>query len=66
MRAIFNLVGIVMPPVMLNGQVVGKWKKKNRKLQVMLFANVGRHGESVIREKAESFWDDISSIKLVR
>lgn len=66
MRAIFNLAGIVMPAVMLNGQVVGKWKKKNRKLQVALFSAVGRHGESAIKEKAESLWDDISSFEFVR
>lgn len=64
MRAIFNLAGIVMPPVMLNGQVVGKWKKKGHKLSITLFTAVGEHGESVIREKAEVLWEDISSIEL--
>ena len=28
LRGIFNLAGIVMPSVLLNGKVVGKWKKK--------------------------------------
>lgn len=28
LRAIFNLAGIVMPPVMLDGRVVGKWKRR--------------------------------------
>lgn len=66
MRSIFNLAGIVMPPVMLHGQVVGKWKKKGHKLSITLFTAVGGHGESVIREKAASLWDDISSIEFVR
>lgn len=65
MRAIFNLAGIVMPSVMLNGQVVGKWKKKNRKMQVILFAKAGKRGESAIREKAASLWEDLTSIEFV-
>lgn len=64
MRAIFNLAGIVMPSVMLNGQVVGKWKKKGHKLSITLFTAVGEHGESVIREKAESLWEDITAIEI--
>ena len=32
LRGIFNLAGIVMPPILLNGKVVGKWKKKNSSL----------------------------------
>lgn len=64
MRAIFNLAGIVMPPVMLHGQAVGKWKKKGHKLSIMLFTAVGEHGKSVIREKAESLWEDITAMEI--
>lgn len=65
MRAIFNLAGIVMPPVMFHGQVVGKWKKKGHKLSITLFPAAGGHCKSVIREKAESLWDDITGIEFV-
>lgn len=64
MRSIFNLAGIVMPPVMLHGQAVGKWKKKGHKLSITLFTAVGEHGESVIREKAEALWEDITAIEI--
>lgn len=33
MRAIFNLAEIVMPALMIDGEVVGKWKKKNKKVE---------------------------------
>ena len=33
LRGIFNLAGIVMPSILLYGNVVGKWKKKNRKIK---------------------------------
>lgn len=37
LREIFNLAGIVMPPILLNGKVVGKWKKKNSTLTLKCF-----------------------------
>lgn len=65
LRAIFNLAGIVMPPVMLNGRVVGKWKKKNRKLTIELFDNVQESGIAAIKAKAESLWNDLTAIEVV-
>jgi len=32
LRAIFNLAGIVMPALMIDGEVVGKWKKEKQKI----------------------------------
>ncbi|MBQ9134010.1 MAG: winged helix DNA-binding domain-containing protein [Clostridia bacterium] len=65
LRAIFNLAGIVMPPVMLNGRVVGKWKKKNRKLTVELFDNVQESGIAAIKAKAESLWSELTAIEVL-
>lgn len=59
MRAIFKLSGIVMPAILMDGQVVGKWKKKNRRLSIELFDTVDRE---VIKESAEAVWDDIAAI----
>ena len=59
MRSIFNLAGIVMPPLMLRGNVVGRWKKKNRILTVELFEEIPQDDILIIRNKAESLWDDI-------
>ena len=63
-RAIFNLAGIVMPAVLLYGEVVGRWKRKNRKVTVELFSGLGQAGISVIKEKAMTVWADISQIEI--
>ena len=62
LRKIFNLVGIVMPSVLLYGKVVGKWKKEKKKLTVTLFESVGTASEAVIRDTAERLWRDHSQI----
>lgn len=64
LRGIFNLAGIVMPPVLLDGRVVGKWKKKNRRLDVTLFESVDSGGMKLIREKAEELWNDIIKLEI--
>lgn len=62
-RKIFNLAGIVMPSLMLDGKVIGKWKKKNKKLMIELFTNISRNDKKVIKGKAEELWDDITKIE---
>ena len=62
LRGIFNLAGIVMPPILLNGRVVGKWKKKNNKLTVTLFEAVAAADKKMICDTAEGLWNDISKI----
>lgn len=64
-RGIFNLSGIVMPALMLDGQVVGKWKKKNKKLMIELFSDVGKKKKVLIRDKAERLWNDISAMNFI-
>ena len=64
LRGIFSLAGIVMPPVLLDGRVVGKWKKKNRRLDVALFESVDSGGMKLIREKAEELWNDITKFEI--
>ncbi|MBQ7354496.1 MAG: winged helix DNA-binding domain-containing protein [Clostridia bacterium] len=64
MRGIFNLAGIVMPAILLRGTVIGKWKKKNRKLTLTFFNRVTSEDITIIREKAESIWTDIAIIEL--
>lgn len=56
LRGIFNLAGIVMPPVLLKGKVVGKWKKKNTKLTVTLFDTISEKEKKIIQNNAESLW----------
>ncbi len=65
-RAIFNLAGIVMPALLPDGQVVGKRKKKNKKVSVTLFGEIHTKQKSLIAESAGSLWDDIASIGFTR
>lgn len=58
LRKIFNLAGIVMPAVLLNGQVVGRWKKKGRKLTVEAFLPLSKNEKTIIEDSANSLWSD--------
>lgn len=64
LRKIFNLAGIVMPPILLDGRVVGKWKKKNGKLTIDLFESVGERKKKAIVREAESLWNDLKRIEI--
>lgn len=56
LRGIFNFAGIVMPPVLLKGKAVGKWKKKNTKSTVTLFDVISEKEKKIIQNNAESLW----------
>ena len=62
LRSIFNLAGIVVPALMIDGEVVGKWKKKNKKLLITMFKTVTNREKNMITDFADSLWDDIASI----
>lgn len=62
MRAIFNLTGIVMPALMLDGEVVGKWKMKNRKLMITMFKTVTKQEKNAVIDGVEALWNDIAAI----
>lgn len=62
LRSIFNLAGIVMPALMIDGEVVGKWKKKNKKLLITMFKIITLQEKNRITDFADSLWDDIVSI----
>ncbi len=64
LRKIFNLAGIVMPALLVNGQVAGKWKLKNGKLSVELFHKISKSEENSIKEKAEILWNGLKKIEL--
>lgn len=64
-RGIFNLAGIVMPSLMVDGRVVGKWKKKGKKLAVTLFENICGKDKKAAIEKAETLWSDISGVEFL-
>ena len=62
LRGIFNLAGIVMPPILLNGRVVGKWKKKNENLAFALFETVSDVEKKIVCDTAEVLWRSIKKI----
>lgn len=62
LRGIFNLAGIVMPPILLRGMVVGKWKKKNENLTCTLFEAVSDREKKIICDTAEGLWGSMKKI----
>lgn len=66
LRGIFNLAGIVMPAVLLRGNVVGKWKKKDRKLTIELFTKVSQREQKIIKREAEELWGELSVIEITK
>ncbi len=63
LRKIFNLAGIVMPAILLDGKVVGKWKKKNSKLTISIFEPIGAKNKKAIAAEAETLWSDLKKIE---
>lgn len=62
MRGIFNLAGIVMAPLMINGLVVGKWKKKGGTLTISPFREMSPIELKWAKEKADSLWSDLKKL----
>lgn len=63
LRGIFNLAGIVMPPILLRGKVVGRWKKKNGALTLTLFEPLSGQDRKQIRDAAETTWGGLQKIE---
>lgn len=61
-RNIFNLGGIVMPALLLDGRVTGRWKQKDGRLKLELFSPVSPGDRLVIEEQAHSLWPDLRAI----
>lgn len=57
MRDIFNLAGIVMAPVLLRGQVAGRWKEKGGRLTLTPFGSWSESDRRVVLSAAEELWD---------
>jgi len=65
LRGIFNLAGIVMPPVMLDGRIVGKWQRTGSKLAVTLFEGISEAGRAEIRSCAQELWPELRKIEFL-
>ncbi len=65
LRGIYYLSGIIMPSILLNGRVVGKWQKKNKKLMLTLFENITGKNKQDIISASEVLWNDINKIEWI-
>lgn len=65
LRGIFNLAGIVMPPILLNGNVVGRWRKKNRKITFELFESLNAQARKHIKTVMDECFDDIKKVEWI-
>lgn len=55
-RGIFNLAGIIMPAVLLHGEVIGRWKRKKNALEITLFTELSKiDGQILERAAAKTF-----------
>ena len=63
LRGIFNLAGIVMPAILVDGRVVGRWKVKNRKCAVTLFEDTAQIRKAV-SDGAQQMWYELRTLTL--
>ncbi len=63
LRGIFNLAGIVMPAILLRGNVVGRWQKKSGRIIFSLFESIDSHDRKIIENTAERYFDKIKKIE---
>lgn len=62
LRGIFNLAGIVMPAVLLDGTVAGRWKQKDGKLMVVPFRTLRTKEKKWIVESAEACFGELKKV----
>jgi len=62
-RGIFNLTGIVHPPLLLSGKVVGRWKKTGGKLELTPFILLKKADQKLIADEAERMFTDIKKLE---
>lgn len=64
LRGIFNLTGIVMPALLLGGEVAGRWKRKGKKLEITCFQKISNKEKKQVVDAAEKVWmKEISAIE---
>lgn len=56
LRNVFNLNGIVFPTILLDGQIIGKWKNETKKIICTLFKNLTSSEKSIINKYANEIW----------
>ncbi len=59
LRGIFNLAGIVMPPILLNGRVVGRWRHKGKRITVEAFESLDGTAKCAITDVVQHHFPDL-------
>ncbi len=62
LRGIFNLAGIVMPAILLDGRVVGRWRHKGSRMTLELFAPPDSAAKRTITDTVEAQFPDLRRI----
>ena len=65
LRGIFNLAGIVAPALMLDGRIVGKWKKAGNRLTVTLFESISDTDRKALQNCAEELWPALKKLEMI-
>lgn len=64
-RGIFNLQGIVLAPVLLDGTIAGKWKCKDGKLNVECFRVFSQEEKNAATEEAERWYGKLKKAEFL-
>lgn len=56
LRNIFNLNGIVFPSLMVDGEVVGRWKEIKKKIVITPFRILNTTEKKIIADETEKLW----------
>lgn len=64
LRDIYNLAGIVTPALLINSEVVGKWKEKDGCLTVTPFRGLSAREMSAMKDNAEHLWPQLRKLKI--
>lgn len=65
LRKIFNLSGIVMPAILKNGRITGKWKIKNKSLMIELFYPSASTDRAMLEEAAAATFAGLREIRFL-
>ncbi len=64
LRGIFNLAGIVMPAVLLDGTVCGRWKRTGKKLEIAAFRELGKAERTKMEDAARELFGEMIRITI--
>lgn len=53
LRGIYNLAGMVFPPVLVHGQVAGRWKQEKKAVTFTMFKPLNKRDRAALERKAE-------------